>query len=163
MENSTDRPKLLHLIKDVRSGKIPAAQLTLEDRRACVEYFWAEGLSAHETAVVMRVSDRTIGRDRCAIRHANAMRRDKNHGDELIGELRRRAEIATERLARAVRDTPEGPTVTPHMRIRAAIHSYRIFDRLIYRLWKLGYLDAPSPFASWSDDMAEEFIRGLRG
>ena len=65
---------LLHLVRDVRQGRIAAANLSLEDRRACVEYFTAEGLTVPEIAVTMGVCDRTILRDRRAIRRANALK-----------------------------------------------------------------------------------------
>ena len=105
---------LLHSVRDVSQGRIAAPNLTLEDRCACVEYVTAEGLTVPEIAVTMGVCDRTVNRDRRAIRRANALKPSQALGDELVSELRARAESSIARLRRAVRDTGDGQ-VTPHM------------------------------------------------
>lgn len=130
---------LLHLVRDVRQGLIAAADLSREDRRACVAYLTAEGLTAPEIAVAIRVSDRTIHRDRLAIRRAAVLKPGQALGDELVSELRTQADWAVARLRRAVRDTGDG-RVTPHMRMRAEINAFRIHRELVALLAKLRYI-----------------------
>ncbi len=132
---------MLHLVRDLREGKIAAANLAVEDRQAIVEYYSAQGLSVSEMAVVMNVSDSTIKRDRAAIRRANAITPGRAIGDELIAELMAQAENAIERLRRAARETDSHrPTV--HQRMRAEINCFHIYRDLIRLLHKMGYIPA---------------------
>ena len=136
---SGEQRLLLHLVRDVRHGRVAAACLSPDDRRACGEYFTGEGMTAPEIAVVMNVSDRTVRRDRQAIRCANALRPGKELADEVVTELCFRAESAISRLHRAVRDAGDG-SVTPSMRIRAEIAAFRIYRDLVIVLGKLQYI-----------------------
>lgn len=154
---------LLNLVREVRQGLVVGKQLSDDDRRACVEFFWAEGVTAHETAMIMGISDRTIFRDRKVIKKSHALSPDQDLSNQIVGELYRRAEIAIEKLNKAVRDQPGEKKVNPHMRIRAAIHSYRIYDRLTYRLWKLKYLHSPVRNDPHSDALVDALIQGMNG
>jgi len=151
------------MVRDVRLGKICGKQLSEVDRRACIEYFWAEGVTVHETAILMNISDRTIFRDRKAIKRKYALQPDQDLSNQIVGELYRRAEIAIEKLNKAVRDQPGKVDVTPHMRIRAAIHSYHIYDRLTYRLWRLKYIHSPVRNDPYSDALVDALIQGMNG
>ena len=150
------QPLLLHLVRDVRQGRVAAACLSSADRRACVEYFTGEGMTAPEIAVVMNVSDRTVRRDRQAIRRANTLRPGKELADEVVGELCSRAESAISRLHRAVRDTGDGP-VTPHMRMRAEIAAFRIYRDLVIVLSKLEYIP------TGKEQLNAEYVAKIRG
>jgi len=130
---------LLHMVRDIRHGRISAANLSREDRRACVDYFTAEGLTGPEVALVMKVSDRTIRRDRLANRRARAIVPGKALGQNVITDFCAQAEWAVARLRRAVRDTGDG-RVTPHMRMRAEINAFRIHRELVALLAKLKYI-----------------------
>ena len=129
---------LLHVVRDVRQGR-SAADLSPAERRACIDFFVAEGLTTAEIAVLMQVTDRTIRRDRQALRESHAVQPGEALGNMLIGELCRQAEDATARLRRAVRNTGGG-TVNPHMRMRAEIQAFKIRRDLIALLAKLCYI-----------------------
>ena len=130
---------LLHLVRDIRQGRVAGADLSRDDRRACVKYFTAEGFSAAEIAVAMNVTDRTIRRDRQAIRSAHIVKPGQALGDQVISEFYAQADWAVARLRRAVRDTGDG-RVTPHMRMRAEINAFRIHRELVALLAKLKYI-----------------------
>ncbi len=130
----------MYLVKRVRKGEISGRNLSRDDRRACVAYFTAEGYTVHEVAVVMNVCERTINRDRVAIRRENALAPSERLGDEIPAELRRHAEMALAKLNRAVRDTSEGSKVCPRDRIRAAFHGFYIYNRLVHTLLKARYI-----------------------
>ncbi len=151
---TNDPMPLLKLVGLLRQGAISARNLSLNDRRAAVNMLVVEGYSTHEIAAILNLSDRTIERDRAAIRQANAVRPDDAGGDQIIGELKRQAEVAMHRLQRAVRDREGGPTVTPHQRIRAALHCYYIYDRLTRTLLHSKYILDGS-----SRDCVENFKR----
>jgi len=68
-------PGVLSLLREIRSGTVVATSLGKENRRACVEYLAAEGFSVAEMSETLKVSDRTIRRDRLAIRSAHAVER----------------------------------------------------------------------------------------
>lgn len=152
---------VLKLVSQLRQGVIDARNLSLEDRRAAVSVLVAEGYSSHEIAMILKLSDRTIERDRAAIRKAYAVQPDNTGADQMIGELKRQAELALHRLQRAVRDRADGPPVTPHHRIRAALHCYYIYDRLTRTLLHAKYIldgqarDNAKLIEQWQGDLAE--------
>ncbi len=160
----SDRP-LLHLIRDIQRGHVQPKTLSSEDRRACVRYLWGQGYSVHELAALLTVSEPTIKRDRRAIRMDNALHPSEALADEVIAELVDTAENAITRLYKAVRDPGDGPEITPHMRMRAAIGSFRIYRDLVRTLADMKYvatgdrrlnLDAMTkPYTVGGDWMAE--------
>ncbi len=123
-------------------------------------------MSVHEMAALLGVCDRTVKRDRQTIRRDNAVDPGEDLGDEMVAELLNTAEVAMSRLYKAVRPTPDGPNVTAHMQMRAAINSFRIFRDLVRTLADLQYIPSGArrvnlDALSKPDPVMERILRGL--
>lgn len=132
----TDDRSVLSVIRDIQQGAIEAKSLAVEDRRRCVEHLTGDGYSIAETAEIFKVDERTIARDRAAIRQANSIERDPQMTGQMVGQLINQADTCLQRIRRVTRerDTP------PNVRIDGEKTCWMIFDNLIQRLQSLGYL-----------------------
>ena len=90
----------ISLIKQLRDGKISAANLTNESRIACVEYLAGEGLKKCEISELLKVSTRTVYRDLKQIRKENAIGLDAEFVAQHVGELNKRCSSAISNLLR---------------------------------------------------------------
>ena len=127
---------VLDLIRGLQSGSTSGASLTPGDRRRCVEHLSAEGYSAAEISEIMKVSQRTIGRDRTEIRQHNALERDPKLTAEMVGYLVQQAEQGVGRIRRVIRDSRTSPGV----KIDGERACWLITKELVERLQSLGYL-----------------------
>lgn len=132
---SRERP-VLELIQKLRSGAMQSSLLDAEDRRACVEHLTAEGYSVAETAQILGVSDRTITRDRNAIRDRHVLERDDATVDAMIGRLMSEFEASSGRLKRIARDRG----VAAGTRVEAERAIWSSMTDLVRLLQRLGYL-----------------------
>ena len=132
----TDDRSVLSVIRDIQQVAIEAKSLAVEDRRRCVEHLTGDGYSIAETAEIFKVDERTIARDRAAIRQANSIERDPQMTGQMVGQLINQADTCLQRIRRVTRerDTP------PNVRIDGEKTCWMIFDNLIQRLQSLGYL-----------------------
>lgn len=132
----TDDRSVLSVIRDIHQGAIEAKSLAAEDRRRCVEHLTGDGYSIAETAEIFKVDERTIARDRAAIRQANSIESDPQMTGQMVGQLMNQADTCLQRIRRVTRerDTP------PNVRIDGEKTCWMIFDNLIQRLQSLGYL-----------------------
>ncbi len=102
---------VLDLIRGLQAGSTSGASLTPGDRRRCVEHLSAEGYSAAEISEILKVSQRTIARDRTVIRQHNALERDPKLTAEMVGYLVQQAEQGVGRIRRVIRDSHTSPGV----------------------------------------------------
>ena len=137
-QNPDGGPSVLDLIRGIRSGDVAPGGLDKDSRRACVEHLTVEGYSAVEIAEILRVTDRTVRRDREAIRAAHAVQQDPRLVEEMVGRLVQQANVSVEHVSRAVR----GKDVKPTDRIEAELACWRIVKELVESLQRLGYLPA---------------------
>ncbi len=132
---------VLSLIRALQSGQV--AGLSPEDRRRVVEHLWGDGYSVPETAEIVKASERTILRDRVAIKAANAIRPDESFISETVGALVRQADLVVGRLRRIARDKQTAAAV----KVDAEVGCWTITRDLIQSLQSLGYLPtAPRQF-----------------
>ncbi len=133
-----EQRSVIEMVRDIQSGGTLAASgnLGVEDRRACVEYLTAEGYSAQEIAALLRVSDRTVLRDRREVRAANAVARDPAMVEEMVGRLLTEGETVVSRLRRVSRDkrTPSA------VKVQAEQASWQVLRDVVRTLQSLGYL-----------------------
>ena len=124
---------------------------------------------------MMKVTDRTIVRDRQAVRQQNALDPSEVFTDEMITALIETADNSMTRMYKAVRDTGDGRNITPHMRMRAAIQSFRIQRDLVRTLADMRYLASgsrclnldnltrPDPFREdWMEQAFERILADTR-
>lgn len=127
---------VLTLIRALQAGSLAAETIGVADRRRVVEHLWAEGYSAAETGEILKVHERTVLRDRAAIRQANALRPDESFIPETLGALVRQADQTISRLRRLVRDKQTPPAT----RVEAELGCWTVSRELVGSLQSLGYL-----------------------
>lgn len=127
---------VLSVIRQIKARTMRGKELAPEDRQACVLHLGVEGLSIPEIAEFLGVHERTIKRDRRAMREANTIVHDPAMAGQMAGQLVQEAEVAVARIRRAVRDkdTPVG------VKVEAERHCFSICNEMIGRLQSLGFL-----------------------
>lgn len=129
-------PPILSLIRSVQNGSISPTSLSVPDRRLCVAHLTGEGFSVAEIAEILKSADRTITRDRAAIRQANSVQASPELTGEMIGSLLSEAETSISRIRRVTRTAD----VAPIAKIEGEKACWMIKRDLIDRLQKLGCL-----------------------
>lgn len=127
---------VLSLIRDVREGRMSGVMLHRDDRLRVVEHLTAEGYTGPEIAEVLKVSERTVIRDRIAVREMNALLPSPELVGQVVGHLVRGAEQAIGRLRRIGREAG----IKPAERIEAERVTWQIQRELVVTLQGLGYL-----------------------
>ena len=128
----------LAILRELKAGRVRAGNLSSEDRQTCVDHLSAEAYSAAEIAEILRVSERTIARDRAALRAHYRLASDPGFGAEFAGNLARQAELAGWRLLRVYREK-DAPAFA---RIAAAGAAWKVQLDLLRALQSLGHLPA---------------------
>ncbi|MCI0350408.1 MAG: hypothetical protein L0Z53_13365 [Acidobacteriales bacterium] len=135
-EADSGKPTVLEIIRNIKNQSISAKNLLATDRQSCVEHLTGEGLSLVEIAEVLKMSERTVARDRKSIQEANALEQRPELVPQMVGRLVCEAELAITQIRRAARDKGAQPAV----RIDAQHRCYQITSDVIQRLQHLGYL-----------------------
>lgn len=125
------------LVRALCDGQVRAEDLSLDDRRCCVDHLTFEGFSNSEIAELMHTTERTVRRDRVAARGEHAIRPDRQLGDELLGEFHRIVLASVRRLVRMAHD----PQTPPYARLWAEESMVRNYQRLIEMARKLRYFE----------------------
>jgi len=133
---------VVEIIRDLRSGVITGRALDGESRRACVMYLGGEGYGVPEIAALLKVSDRTVARDRARMREELAVERDPGLLPRMVGHLIGEAESTSVRLRRIARDK----SAPASARVEAEKATWGIACDLVRTLQSVGYLpQAPRP------------------
>ena len=135
-ENIDDAGPVLTLIKQIKENKVDPAVLSAEDRRRCVDVLWSEGYTVADTAQILKCGERTIYRDRSALRAAHALRVHPQFALEMAGELMRQAESSAGRLRRIARESG----ASAMERCMAENFAFRVHLDTISKLQSMGYL-----------------------
>lgn len=137
-----DRPAI-SVVRDIQKGAIEATSLAIVDRRRCVEYLTYEGYSVADIGEILKVTERTISRDKAAIRQANAVESDPQMAGQMLGQLLNQADTCIQRIRKVTREK-ETPA---NVRIDGEKACWLIYDTLVRRIQSLGYLPtAPQQF-----------------
>lgn len=137
-EQNVNKPILspISLIKQLRDGKISAADLTKESEIACVEYLNGEGLKKCEIAELLKISTRTVYRDLKQIRKENAISLDAEFVAQHVGELKKRCSSAISNLLKI-----QNEKKCPYKVKVDAIHkTWLIFKEYAQTLQSISYL-----------------------
>jgi len=127
---------VLEVIREIKTGTFDPKCLSPGDRQSCVMHLGVEGMSVAEIADVLKVSDRTVMRDRKAIQEANAIEHDPKLAGQFAGRLAAEAEVCVNRIRRVTRDK-----AAPHAeRIEGERACFEILDKLAHRLQSMGFL-----------------------
>ncbi len=136
LANNDGARQTLDLLRGLQNGEVAAKTISPDDRRRLVVYLLGDGYSNPEMAQILGVTDRTIERDKKAIRESNAVERDPEMVSQMVGRLFGEAEHAMQRIRKTIRDrnTPKALVIEGNR------HCYQIFSDLVHRLQRLGYL-----------------------
>jgi hypothetical protein len=125
------------LLTKVKSGETRGKDLRPEDRQTLVSILSAEGASTPDIANLLKVSDRTIERDRQTIAKRNALTKDPALTGIMLGRLRSEVELSLAIARRLARDKD----VDPAVRLDAASRCVQMYDLFISRLQTTGHVD----------------------
>ncbi len=130
----------IELLGKIKAGSIEPKEVSVDDRRQIVSYLMADGLSTAEIARILSVSDRTIERDRSAIREANTLEYDSKLAGRTAGRILEEAELSVQRIRRVVRDkdAPHAVKVDGHHKC------FQILAEMTRVLQGMGYLPTAS-------------------
>lgn len=131
-----DTPTVLSVIRGLQNGAVSAKSLSITNRRACVEHLTGEGYSIVEIAEILKVSERTVARDRQATYEANAIQRDPALVEQVVGRLVQEADTSISCMRRVAR----GKSTSDSVKVDAAHRCYQVLSDLIQNLQRLGYL-----------------------
>ncbi len=126
----------LSLLREIQSGTVDPKAIAVPDRQQLVAFLMSDGYSVPEMAQILKVGDRTIERDKKAVRESNAVARGPQQVEQMVGRLVGEAELAVQRIRRAIRekDTPKA------VKVDAEHRCYQIISDLVESMQRLGYL-----------------------
>lgn len=140
--HEADPPRVRHtlsvhdVIQELGEGLRDPGDLSAAMRRMCVDHLTGEGFTNADIARVLRVSARTVTRDREAVRRDGAVAPGLTLGDELLGEFERITLSAIARLICLTRD----PKTPAYARLWSEEAITRMYQRLIDTAHRLQYL-----------------------
>lgn len=133
---SKDEAGSLALLQQIRNGDIQPKSLAPLQRRLLVSRLLNEGQSSSEIAQLLDVSDRTIERDRQALRKEGSLQHDPDLVNEVAGQLKAQGELSTQRMLKIAR----GKDAPCSVKVDAYHRCFEIFCRYIEKLQSLGFL-----------------------
>jgi transposase len=126
----------LEILQNIKSGSTDPASLSSAQRKLIVMLLMAEGQSTAEIAHLLKVSDRTIERDKQVIRKDNALIEDPEYAGVMAGRLVNEAQICIQRMRKIQRD----PNCPPAAKIDAEKGCFQVLNNLAERLQSMGFL-----------------------
>lgn len=138
LDNSTcdTEERTISLLQKIQAGCISPKCIRPDERRLIVCYLMADGYSTAEIAQILKVSERSIERDKKALRQANAIVAGPQMVEQMGGRLVSEAELRVQRIRRAIRDKNTPLSV----KVDAENRCFKIINQMIISLQRLGYL-----------------------
>ena len=128
--------RTLSLLQKIQAGTVDSKCIRPAERRLIVSYLMADGYSTADMAQILKVSDRSIERDKKAVREANALAADPELVEQMVGRLYHEVELSIQRIRKATRDknTPQA------VKVDAEHRCYQIRSDMTASMRHLGYL-----------------------
>ncbi len=127
---------MLNLLEQIKAVSLDPSCIRPADRLLLVAFLMGDGYSTAEIARFLKVGDRTIERDKKAIREANALAPDPKLVEELAGRLKMEAELSIQQIRRTLRDKSTPPAV----KVDGNHRCFQIISELVRAMQSLGYL-----------------------
>jgi hypothetical protein len=128
--------RTVSLLQKIQTGTVDPKCVRPAERRLIVSYLIADGYSTADMAQILKVSDRSIERDKKAIREANALSADPELVEQMAGRLVCEAELSIQRIRKATRDK----TTPQAVKVGAEHRCYQIISDMTASMRHLGYL-----------------------
>jgi len=146
MEDTKTDGTVLDTLRKVQSRQLSPQNISLATRRSLVEHLSSDGYSVAEMAEILQVNERTVRRDRAAVREANALEFDPELSSKMAGALLGEADNVVNRIRRAAR----AKDTTVAEKIAAEATCWRVKKELVESLQSLGHLPtAPAEVRGW--------------
>ena len=128
--------RTLSLLQKIQAGTVDPKCIRPAERRLIISYLMADGYSTADMAQILKISDRSIERDKKTIREANALAASPELVEQMVGRLVCEAELSVQRIRKTARDkgTPQA------VKVDAEHRCYQIVSDMITSLQRLGYL-----------------------
>jgi len=134
--SDSEEISILSILQQIKEGVRDPSNLTVEDRRRCVEALKFQNQSVVQIAWLLKFSEKTISRDIAAIRKKNAMSPSTEWAKEFVGELDAQAQAQIGRLTRIA----TSGDCKPEDRINAEALIWKIHKEHTEAMQTLGYL-----------------------
>ncbi len=128
--------RTVSVLRKIESGALDPKCISVSERRQLVGFLMSDGCSTAEIAQILQVGDRTIERDKKAVRESNAIARDPKLVEQMVGRLVGEAELSVQRIRKAVRDKK----VSPSVKVDAEHRCFQVVNDLFQSLQGVGYL-----------------------
>jgi len=128
--------RCLDILQGIKDGTTDPISLSSNQRKLIVPFLVAEGQSTAEIAHLLKVSDRTIERDKKTIREENAISQDPELVRIIAGRLVDEAQVCIQRIRKFQRDS----NCPPAAKIEGEKGCFHIVNSLAERLQSMGYL-----------------------
>ena len=128
--------RTVSVLRKIESGVVDPKCISLSERRQLVGFLMSDGCSTAEIAQILQVGDRTIERDKKAVRESNAIARDPKLVEQMVGRLVGEAELSVQRIRKAIRDKK----VSPSVKVDAEYRCFVIVNDMVQSLQRIGYL-----------------------
>ena len=128
--------RTLSLLQKIQAGTVDPKCIRPAERRLVVSYLMADGYSTADMAQILKISDRSVERDKKTIREANALAASPELVEQMVGRLRHEAELSIQRIRKATRDK----TTAPAVKVDAEHRCYQIRSDMTASMRHLGYL-----------------------
>ncbi len=128
--------RTLSLLQKIQAGTVDPKCIRPAERRLIVNYLMADGYSTADMAQILKISDRSIERDKKAIREKNAISQDPELVSIIAGRLVDEAQICIQKIRKCERDS----NCPPAAKIEGEKGCFQIINNLAERLQSMGYL-----------------------
>ena len=131
-----DGLQTIALLQKIKNGQFEANSIEKAKRMLLVPFLMAEGQTTAEIAHILKVSDRTIERDKKAWREEIAITKNPKLVEQMVGRLMYETELSIQVLRKVQKDKDASPA--------DKIEAERTGNQIRYQLFKmmqsLGYL-----------------------
>jgi hypothetical protein len=131
-----DGLQTLALLQKIKAGQFKANSIGTAERRLLVCFLMAEGQSTAEIAHLLKVSDKTIERDKKVLREENTITKNPKLLEQIVGGLISEADLCIQRIRKFQRDS----NASPAAKMEGEQRCFQIRCNLIERLQSLGFL-----------------------
>ena len=131
-----DGLQTLALLQKIKAGQFKANSIGTAERRLLVCFLMAEGQSTAEIAHLLKTSDRTIERDKKAIREEDIIAKDPKLAEKMAGMLYAEAGRCIQRIRKFQRDKDASPAA----KMESERYCFQINCDLMEKLQSLGFL-----------------------
>lgn len=135
-DNPAENKSAMSIIQDIRSGRLDPTVLDKAARQACVEALLGEACTKSQMAILLKVSEKTIGRDIQDVRFNNYLQPDEEFRKRMIGQLLMGAATNREHLMRLARKAESSVSE----RAQAEFLAFKVLTEMITKLQSLGHL-----------------------